>query len=332
MKQTPRITIVGIAWMLAFSSVTSPSPAAATEPSYSGTITGVFDTPVLTGAFLDAGARRPVARDNTTTAGASGVATSSLTWGDTNGGTLAPSTLAFTGNSFSDVAPGQVFPLGTLSYFNGQNPPPSLIFGLSMHLSAGDGIAPFTGPVDVVSTVNANLDRVADADVLVFSKFEIPSTLAAFEGTTVTAIVYGKIVGDSELEITGLSLAPGEASHGCVAAGPFVESRPCGSACGSVCSAVTLALAAPLCGSEQLPADLNARIGQALRLLSRESSRDSERKAKKRVRLAMTQLHRSAAIAVGTAKRGRISAECAEAVGRAIGNAQSQAEPLLSTR
>jgi hypothetical protein len=331
MQQTPRIAIVGIAWMLAFSSVTSPTPAA-TAPSYSGTITGVFDTPVLTGAVLDAGSRRLVARDNTTTAGASGVATSSVTWGDTSGGSLAPSTLAFTGNSFRDVTPGQVFPLGTLSYSNGQNVPPSLIFGLSMHLSAGDGIAPFTGPVDVVSTVNANLDRAADADVLVFSKFETPSTLAAFEGTAVTAIVYGKIASDAELEVTSMSLAPGEASHGCVAAGPFVDSRPCGAACGYVCSAVTLALAGPLCGSEQLPADLNARIDQALRPLSRQSSRDSERTAKKRVRLAMKRLHRSAAIAGGAAQRERISAECAEAVGRAIGNAQSQAEPLLSTR
>jgi spermidine synthase len=35
-----------------------------------------------------------------------------------------------------------------------------------VHLSASDGIAPFTGPVDVVSAVNANLDREADADVL----------------------------------------------------------------------------------------------------------------------------------------------------------------------
>jgi hypothetical protein len=329
--QTPRIAIVGIAWTLAFLSVTSATPAAAAA-SYSGTISGVFDSPVLTGAVLDAGSRRAVARDNTTTVGASGVGTSSLTWGDTNGGTLAPSTLAFTGNPFRDVAPGQVFPLGTLSYFNGQSVPPSLIFGLSVHLSASDGIAPFTGPVDVVSTVNANLDREADADVLVFGKFETPSTLAAFEGSAVTAIVYGKIAGDAALEITSMSLAPGEASHGCVAAGPFVDARPCGSACGYVCSAVALALAGPLCGSEQLPADLSARIDQALRPLSRESSRDSERTAKKRVRLAVKRLHRSAAMAVGAAKRGRISAACAETVGRAIGNAQSQAEPLLSTR
>jgi len=79
MKQTPRIAIVGIAWTLAFLSVTSATPAAA-APSYSGTVSGVFGTPVLTGALLDAGSRRAVARDNTTTVDASGVGTSSLTW------------------------------------------------------------------------------------------------------------------------------------------------------------------------------------------------------------------------------------------------------------
>jgi hypothetical protein len=327
MKQSLRITIVGIALMLASSSVTSPTPAA-TVPSYSGTVTAMFDTPMLTGAFLDGGSRLPIARDNTRSAGVSGVATSSLTWGDSNGG----STLVFTGNAFSDLVPGQVYPLGTLSYFNGQNTPASLVYGLTMRLSAGDGVTPFAGPVDIVSTLNGKTDRVADADVLVFSKFEIPSMLAAFEGTAVTAIVYGRIVGDSELEVTSMSLAPGEADHGCVSEGPFVDSRPCASACGDVCAAATMALAGPLCGSEELPAALNAQIDQALQLLSRGASQDSERKAKKSVRLAMKQLHRFVVTARGAAKRGRISAECAAALGSAVGNAQSQAEPWLSTR
>jgi len=332
MKQPLRITIGGIAWMLASSIVIAPTPGAA-APRYAGTITGFFDSPVLSGDFLQPGTRLRVSQDNTSTTVGSGIGTSSITWGDNSCATLAPSTVTFTGNSFSDVAPGQVFPLGTLTYFNGTNSPPSLIFGVTMHLSAGDGIMPFTGPVAIVSTQNGGIDRVADADLLHFGNFEVPSTLGAFESMAVTAVIFGRIVGESQLEITSIALAEGEADHGCVDEVPLADTTlPCASACGDFCAAIALALAGPLCGSEQLPIVLNRRIGQARHLLAQVSGADSERKAKRSVTLVMKQLRRSVAIARRAAKKGRISAACAEAVGRAVGNAQSQAEPWLGTR
>ncbi len=332
MKQPLRITIGGIAWMLASSIVIAPTPGAA-APSYAGTITGFFDSPVLSGDFLQPGTRLRVSQDNRITTVGSGIGTSSITWGDNSGATLAPSTVTFTGNSFSDVTSGQVFPLGTLTYFNGTNSPPSLIFGVTMHLSAGDGIMPFTGPVAIVSTQNGGIDRVADADLLHFSNFEVPSTLGAFEGMAVTAVLFGRIAGESQLEITSIGLAEGQADHGCVDEAPLVDSTPpCASACGDFCAAITLALAGPLCGNEQLPAVLNRRLDQARHLLGQVSGTDSEGKAKKRVTLVMKQLRRSVAIARRAAKKGRISAACAEAVGRAVGNAQSQTEPWLATR
>jgi len=202
-----------------------------------------------------------------------------------------------------------------------------------MRLSAGGDITPFAGTVAIVSTQNGNIDRVDDADRLFFSDFEIPSTLAAFEDTDVTAIVHGKIVDGPKLAITSISLAQGQAGHGCVVEGPVVDSTSaCASVCGDVCAAMTLALAGPLCEREQLPAVLNRRIGRALQLLGQVASTGSERKAKRGVTLAMKQLQRSATIAAGAAKRGHISAACADAVGRAVGNARSQAEPLLGTR
>ena len=333
MKQPLRITIGGIAWMLASSIIViAPTPGAA-APRYAGTITGFFDSPVLSGDFLQAGTRLRVSQDNTSTTVGSGIGTSSVTWGDDSSGTLPPSTLTFTGNSFSNVAPGQVFPLGTLTYFNGPNSPSSLIFGVTMHLSAGDGITPFTGPVAIVSTQNGNIDRVADADLLSFSNVEVPSTLGAFEGAAVTAVIFGRIVGESQLEIASIALAEGQADHGCVDEGPLVDSTlPCASACGDSCAAITLALAGPLCGSEQLPVVLNRRLDQARHLLAQVSGTDSERKAKRGVTLVMKQLRRSVAIARRAAKKGRISAACAEAVGRALGNAQTQTEQWLGTR
>jgi len=218
------------------------------------------------------------------------------------------------------------------TFFNGTSTPASLIFGVTMHLSAGGGITPFTGPVAMVPTQNANIDRVSDADSLFFSNFEIPSALGAFEGAAVTAIVYGKINADAQLEITSIGLAQGEAGNGCVDEGPLVASRvPCTSTCGEVCAAIALASAGPLCGSEQLPAVLNRRIDQALQLLRQVESTDSERKAKRGVTLVMRQLRRSATIARAAAKKGLVSAACAEAVGKAVRNAQSQAEPWLRT-
>ena len=331
-KQPLRTTIGAIAWMLASSIVIAPTPGAA-APSYSGTITGSFDSPVLSGAFLQPVTRQRISQDNASSTVGSGIGTSSLTWGDNGGAPLAPSALTLTGDSFSDVASGQVFPLGTLTYFNGMNTPSALIFGVTMHLSAGDGIMPFTGPVAIVSTQNGTIDRVTDADLLFFSNFGVPSTLGAFEGTAVTAVIFGRIVGESQLEIASIALAEGQADHGCVDEGPLVDSTlPCASACGDSCAAITLALAGPLCGSERLPGALNRRIGQARQLLSQVSGTDTERKARKGVTRVMKQLQRSVAIARRAAKKGRISAACAEAVAKAVANAQSQAEPRLGTR
>ena len=332
MKPPMGITTVGIACMLASSIVIAPAPGAA-APSYSGTITGHFDGPELSGNWLQVGTRLKVPQDNTRTAVAAGAGTSSLTWGDNRAGTLAPTTLTFTGDAFSNVAPGQVFPLGTISYANGADTPTSLIFGVTIHLSAGDDITPFTGPVAILSTQNGNANRVADADLLSFSTFEVPSTLAAFEATEVTATIFGRIVGGPQLEVTSIALAEGQSDHGCVDAAPLAESTlPCASACGQSCAAIARALGGSLCGSEQLPVALNGRIGQARHWLSQASSSDSERKAKKAVTRVMKQLQRSATIARRAANRGRISAACAETVGRAAGNAQTQAEPWLGTR
>jgi hypothetical protein len=329
MNQPLRITLVGVACLLA-APIIAPTPGTA-APRYSGLTTGVFDALVLSGHFLQAGTHLPVACDNASAAVGSGVGTSTLTWSDDDA-TVAGSALTFAGTSFSDVAPGEVFALGTLTYFNGHNSPASLIFGVTMHLSAGDDIAPVAEPVDVASTQNGGVDRAADADSLFLGGIEVPSTLAAFEDTAVTAIVYGRIVDGPRLEVTSIALAQGETDHGCVTEGAVADSTaPCASVCGDVCAAMALAMARPLCDGE-LPPVLDRRIGRALHLLGQAASTGTEAEAKKGVARVMKRLQRSATIARGGAKSGGISPACAEAVGRAVGNARSQAEPWLGTR
>src|SRR4029077_6617325 len=101
-------------------------------PRYSGAITGSFGAPVLSGGFLAPGSHEPVPCDNTGTARRSGIGTAMITWGGDDNGCSAASSLTFSGDSFSDVPPGQVFRLGTLTFVNGPGVPPSLIFGFDM--------------------------------------------------------------------------------------------------------------------------------------------------------------------------------------------------------
>src|SRR5262245_10754554 len=106
-----RLMILGVASLVApVLLVSSPGAAA---PRYSGTITGSFGAPVLSGAFLRPGSREPVLRENAGTARASAVDPTTITWGGSdNGCATAASSLTFNGDAFSDVPPGQVFRLG----------------------------------------------------------------------------------------------------------------------------------------------------------------------------------------------------------------------------
>jgi hypothetical protein len=323
---------IGIASMVA--SVLLVSAPGTAAPRYSGAIMGSFAAPVLSGAFLRPDSHELVARDNASTAPPSAVGTATITWGgDDNGCTAAASSLTFNGDVFNDVTPGQVFRLGTLTFVNGPSGPASLIFGFDMQLSAGDGVAPFTGLVEIISTENANADPISDADVLSFADFDVPSTLAGFEFASVTAIVNGTIGDDGRLRVTSIGLAPGEGQHGCVDAAPFVASRgPCTSGCGDLCGTIGSAFTQSLCESEQLPGVLNERIRSAIGSLDQGAIAGSRRKAKRAVRLAMRQLRSSAALAGRAAKRRHVSAACAEAIGAAVANAETRAAPWLSRR
>jgi hypothetical protein len=325
----PRLISIGIVSIVA--SVLLVSAPGTAVPRYSGTITGSFGAPVLSGAFLQAGSHEPVQRDNAGTALRSAVDTATITWGgDDCGCSAAASSLTFSGDSFSDVPPGQVFRLGTLTFANGPSGPASLIFGFDMQLSAGDGVAPFTEFVEIISTQNTNVDRIADADVLSFAEFDAPSTLAAFEDASVTAIVYGRIGDDGRLGVTSIALAPGEGQHGCVdEAAVVASSGPCTSGCGDICATIGSAFTQPLCGAEQLPGVLNERIRRATASLDQGASAVNKRKAKRAVRLAMRQLRRSAALAGRAARSQHVSAACAEAIGAAVANAETQATPWL---
>src|SRR5439155_18839491 len=107
----PRLMSIGIVSVVASLLLVSAFGTAA--PRYSGTITGSFGAPALSGAFLRPGSHEPVLRDNAGTARGSGVGIATSAWGGyDNGGTAAASSLTFSGDSFGDVTPRRVFRLG----------------------------------------------------------------------------------------------------------------------------------------------------------------------------------------------------------------------------
>jgi hypothetical protein len=126
-------------------------------PSYSGTIQGAFSDPVLTGTYLNQ-ARQRTFLDNTSTAAYSIIngVNAEVISGDTLGGAGAPSTIIFFPKSFSGVAPGQVFDLGTITYFNGSSNLSSLLYGatLTLLVVGQPTISPIVSKMSIVTTQN----------------------------------------------------------------------------------------------------------------------------------------------------------------------------------
>jgi hypothetical protein len=182
--------------------------------TYSGTVSGVFSNPVLSGDIINLD-RSLSFNDNTTTALFTGFGTNAITWGD-----VSPSTLTFNGNSFASVQPGQTFELGTVTYRNGGSTGGTIIFGGTLTLTASTAqgpIDPGVAHVGMLATQNGSGSAKADADFLTFDVF--PVTFNVLEGKTATAELFGKIVGDPQLQITGIELAPGQEGNGFIGHG-----------------------------------------------------------------------------------------------------------------
>lgn len=184
---------------------------------HSGSISGIFSNPVLSGIDIDVNGN-PVPLDNTTTAVDTGFGTNSITWGNPF---PISSALTFTGNSFNGVAPGQVFDLGTIAYTNGTSAAQTLIFGATLTLSvdptAGGPIGPAVSHLGIMTTANGGVSKFRDADFISFDVF--PVTFNVFEGSTATADLFGTIVGDPALTITGIELDSGQSNNGFIGHG-----------------------------------------------------------------------------------------------------------------
>jgi hypothetical protein len=192
---------------------------------YSGTVSGVFTNPVLTGAYIDLN-HNPVFLDNTGSAVYSGVGTSTVQWGTSPSPLPVPdfSRLIFTGNTVSNEPANTPFVLGTIAFLNGTSLTTSSIFGADLNLSfSGNGsVSAGVLKINIVATQNSGVDPYADADFIGFSSITpgpaIPTTFNVFEGKESTVTLIGSIVGDPQLTVSGLAL-PGDDPNGFLAEG-----------------------------------------------------------------------------------------------------------------
>ncbi len=199
------------------------------SPQYIGTVSATWSNPVLSGAVIDGVTRAPTfPSDNSTTAicsiitgtphcpfPATGGPLSTLEWGD-----QTPNRVDFAGAAFN-VAPGQVFDMGTLTYFNGTNFLQSLIFGadltLSFSLTTGTAVSPELIRIGIVGTANDGSPQ-DNADFLTFSG--ISKDLSVYENGAATAHLFGKIVGDPQAFLVDIVLDPNSVNTGFISSGP----------------------------------------------------------------------------------------------------------------
>jgi hypothetical protein len=186
------------------------TPVVDASPFYSGTITGVFSAPILSGNLVETDGSLTFL-DNSATAVISGTGTNIFNWGTSDRDIPDHSTLQFSGVDFTGIAPDQVFNLGTLTYTNGTSFVETIAFGITLTIGAIDpsvAIDPAVAQLSLLTTANGGVDPIRDADFVSFDL--LPLTFHVFEGATATADLFGYIHGDPQVVLSGLSLPPGE--------------------------------------------------------------------------------------------------------------------------
>jgi hypothetical protein len=124
-----------------------------------------------------------------------------------------------------------------------------------------------------------------------------------------------------------------QAGEPCVDQGPLVDSTgvTCVGACTGGC-AIEMTLSQPQCPGENLPAALMERVDHARNLISRAAGTSGRQRAKSFMRRGIKLVRQAVGIAKKAAKKGTISAGCADAVASDLGNAETGADQWLRAR
>jgi hypothetical protein len=185
--------------------------AARADSLYSGSVTGYFSNPVVTGNVVLIDGSNSFF-DNTGTAATTGFDSSHVFWGNNPGS----SQLIFLGDTFSNIAPDQIFHIGTVIYTNGTSALESLIFGAQLHLITGVADEHVSN-LSIVTTQNTGLSAARDSDFIGFSDFS--PTFNVYEDQTSSIELFGSIIGDPMLDLDRIEISPVAAGAGFIGNG-----------------------------------------------------------------------------------------------------------------
>jgi len=180
--------------------------------TYSGTVTGVWSNPLLSGTLIDAATGTLSATDNSGTADCSvgcpnntnpAPGASTIHWGSSAGS----SSIIFFGLPFSNMPLDTTFQFGDLIYTNGTSALQTLIFGATLTLSFGNpDVTDLAAPLGLITTNNTG-SPAQNADFVDFRP-ALSVTFNVLEGQTAVADVFGHLTGDPMPVIDFITLDP----------------------------------------------------------------------------------------------------------------------------
>jgi hypothetical protein len=195
------------------------APGLASAGPFTGQVYASFSDPVTSGYIIPSGGGATPFNNSgsavvdicngTCAAFGNNPLISQISWGNTDNNPSsptfgqAPSRIAFIGNFLTNVPADTSVALGTVLYQNLTSALESLIFGAKMTISI-PGVDLLGVSLNIVTTANGGISQTADADFVSFSGLGNSLSLGAFEGGTVFATLFGKIVGDPQLFLTDI--------------------------------------------------------------------------------------------------------------------------------
>jgi hypothetical protein len=210
------------------------APHLATAGTFNGQVNGTFSAPVTSGTivypdgsgvfFNNSGSAVSTLCNAPCSIFPTLPQISAITWGNTDSSLgQSPSLVAFLGANLSNQPASTSFYLGSIIYTNFTSTLESLIFGANLQVNIA-GVDPLNIKLSFVTTSNGGVDPAKDADFISFSGLGTNLSLAAFEGSTVLADLYGTIVGDPQLFLTDIQVV--DTTAGFIGPAPEVTPIP----------------------------------------------------------------------------------------------------------
>jgi len=144
-----------------------------------------------------------------------GLGTDLISWGDPGNFGVGQSSFSFAPRPFTNLAQGEVFVMGLLTFYNGTIFIGSEINSVELEVTSTSTTLAFNQvlnlPLQIVQTRNLNIDPVADADFLFFQNASQFGSFRVLEGQFATVEMLGRF---NSLHNEGFGLIVSESVRG----------------------------------------------------------------------------------------------------------------------